>query len=257
MAITVKAYYDSSGKSNSIRNRYLVLGGYIGTPNAWDEFERRWIAVLSSQKCAYLHMTEAMALRGEFARSRGWTSERVLKLIAELFNKCLSPIGWANFKGDFRGASCIINLADYRKLKAELPGLKEPESICVDYVVTIALMSMPEDRSLPFGKKGMVELFFDKNETFMHKIDRIWRSKPNKQLQGPLRLVSNIAQSDSSQIAGLQAADLLAWSTNRYYTFGMSDPIGSFAGSLRVLASPMFEEYYDYAKLKKEFASRS
>ncbi len=256
LATTIKAYYDSSGKSNNARAQYLTLAGYAGSPKAWDEFEQRWIKALQNEKCAYLHMAEALSLQGEFAKSKGWTQKRVLKLIAELVNECLSPIGWTDFKGEFQGASCTINLTDYRKVKDELAELKEPESICVDFVITIALMSMPKDSNLPFGKKGMVELFFDKNEAFMHKVDRVWRSKPNKQLQGPLRLVSTIAQLDSRQRAGLQAADLLAWSTNRYYTHGMSDPIGSLASTLRVFAAPAFTEYYDYSKLKKEFGDK-
>jgi len=43
---------------------------------------------------------------------------------------------------------------------------KEPEAICVDFVVTIALMLLPEDHRGVLGKTGSVELYFDPNERF-------------------------------------------------------------------------------------------
>jgi hypothetical protein len=250
LAVAVQAYYDGSGKSDDPNAQYLTLAGYAGTPNAWRQFEECWSRVLKRWGCQYLHMNEAHSLQGEFVAEKGWTESRVDSLLADLFNECLSPTGWGNLKGEFYGASCTVNLQDYRKACADVPSLKEPEAICVDYVVTIALMALPENRKLPIGKEGTVEIFFDKGESFIHKVDRVWRSKPNSKLRGPLQLVSSIGHADMRDVIGLQAADFLAWHTNRYYTHGMNEKTGSFAGVIRVLASPMFERYYDYEELK-------
>ncbi len=250
LAVAVQAYYDGSGKSDDPNAQYLTLAGYAGTPNAWRQFETHWVKVLQRWDCQYLHMKEAGSLQEEFTASKGWTHERVDALLADLFNECLSPTGWADFKGQFYGVSCTVNLVDYRKARAEKPALKEAEAICVDYAITIALMALPENRNLPFGKEGTVELFFDKGESFMNKIFRIWGSKPNNKLIGKLGLVSSIGAADSRNVIGLQAADFLAWHTNRYYTHGLTDKTGSFAGIMRVLAAPMYEYYYDYEQLK-------
>lgn len=252
MVTTIRAYYDGSGNPRDSQAQFLTLAGYAGTANAWQAFEKKWASVLQRHGCEYLHMREAWSLVGEFAKRKGWAKEKVQSLLADLFNECLSPIGWQNFKGQFYGASCIVNLADYKKAHIEMPQLKEPESICVDFVVTIALMALPENLSLPFGKEGTIQLFFDKNEPFRHKVERTWRKKPRKKLEHPLRLVSSIEEADLRDVIGLQAADFLAWSTNRYYVHGLTER-GAFAGIARVLASPVFERYYDYNKLQKEF----
>jgi hypothetical protein len=207
LAIAIQAYCDGSGKADDPNARFLTLSGYIGTPNAWRQFEEQWRQVLEHWDCAYLHMNEANLLKGEFERSKGWTKERVQSLRVDLFNKCLSPTGWENFKGEFYGASCTINLTDYRRAIVDIPNLREPEAICVNYVVTIALMALPENHDMPFGKEGTVQLFFDKGESFMHKVDRIWRSKPNKELIGPLQLVSSIRAFDMREVIGCMSSD--------------------------------------------------
>lgn len=251
LAVAIQAYYDGSGKTNDPNAQYLTLAGYAGTPNAWRQFEECWSHVLERWGCQYLHMSEAHSLHKEFVAAKGWTGSRVTSLLADLFNECLSPICWDNFKGEFYGASCTVNLADYRKACADMPSLKEPKAICVDFVVTIAMRALPENLKLPFGKEGTVELFFDKGESFMNKVDRIWRSKPNNKLKGPLQLVSGIWHADMRDVIGLQAADFLSWHTNRYYTHGMNEGTGSFSGLIRALSTPMFvERYYDYEELK-------
>lgn len=247
LAVTLKAYYDGSGNSRDLAAEYLTLAGYVGTSDAWNQFEKRWSQVLGRYPCSYLHMNEARLLKGEF---EGWTHERVTALLADLFNDCLSPTGWEDFKGEFYGASCAVNIADYRKAKEDVPSLKSMESICVDYVITIALMALPENLDLPFGKEGTLELFFDKGEPFKNKVDRMWRGKPRGKLKGPLQLVSGIGSVDMRDVIGLQAADFLAWNTNRYYTRSLNERTGAFAGVTRVLAAPMFEHYYDYEQLK-------
>jgi len=249
---TIQAYYDGSGRLDDPKARFLTLAGYVGTTNAWRQFEERWKRVLLRWNCAYLHLNEAHYLQKEFAASKGWTKDRVNGLLQDLFNECLSPVGWGEFKGEFYGASCTVNLEDYAKACTDIPSLllKEPSAICVNYVVTIGLMALPEDLTRPLGKEGTIELYFDKGESFMHKVDRIWRSKPNNQLEGPLRLVESICAADMREVIGLQAADFLAWQTNRYYTYGFNEPTGSFAGITRVFATPTFSCYYDYDSLK-------
>lgn len=252
LAIAIRAYYDSSGKSDDPNTRFLTLAGYAGTANAWQQFEERWDRVLQRWGCSYLHMSDAYLLQQGFAETKGWTKDRVNGLLRDLFNECLSPTGWVNFKGEFYGASCTVNLEDYTKASADVPSrsIKEPEAICVDHVVTVALMALPENLNLPLGKEGRVELFFDKNESFMHKVDRVWRSKRNGKLEGPLQLVSSIATADMREVIGLQAADFLAWHANRYYTHGFDEPTGALAQAMRVFATPLFDCYCDYEYLK-------
>jgi hypothetical protein len=232
MVITLQAYFDSSGKVNDPNTHFLTLAGYIGIPDAWLQFAESWNRILKRFGHPYLHMRE----------------KSPLLLIQDLFNECFSPTGWEDFKDKFYGASCTVNLEDYRKICNEMPScsFKEPEAICVDFVITIALMALPENRNLPYGKEGQIEVIFDQGEPFMEKVVRIWQAEYKSELKSPLKLIRNIETADMRNTVGLQAADFLAWLTNRYYTHGFKEPTGVFAGITRVLAAPLCSQYCDY-----------
>jgi hypothetical protein len=192
-------------------------------------------------------MREARSLVGEFAASKGWTHDRVDSLLADLFNECLAPTRREEVAGQFYGASCSIDLPHYRKARAEIENLKEPESLCVDFVVTVALMALPENRVMPLRKEGTVKLIFDNKELFMSKVVGAWTRRRRNE-RGPLSLIASIDKQDGHICVGLQAADLLAWSTNRYRGEDLTTRFNSMAGFSRVLATTGFECHYDCAR---------
>lgn len=198
-------------------------------------------------------MKEARSLRQEFAAKKGLTQKRVNGLIQDLFNECIAQIAFVDFKDEFYRASCTVNLDDYAKAYADMSAnfrIKEPEAICVDSVITVALRALTENLDLPFGKEGKIELFFDKGEQFMHMVDRVWRSKPKGKLKGPLQMVSSIKTADMHDVIGLQAADILAWQTNRCYTHGFNEATGALA-KIIWFAAPTYHRYCDYDHLKE------
>lgn len=240
----VQGYFDGSGQTSG-KDLFVTLAGYVGPPEAWAVFDERWRGLLTRLGLTHFHMADANARRGEF---KGWSEDRVHAARARLLNECLAPMGWVDFRGQFVGAACTVNLKDYARARADLPALKqkEPQAICVDHVVTVALMTLPSRKSEPFGKAGKVDLCFDQNESFLHKINRMSQRKPSL---GPavLDLIGRLRVGDMRQLPGLQAADLLAWHTNRYRTGGFSaEPL---AGAVRVFATPNYEMYFDYEKL--------
>ncbi len=245
-AAAVRGYFDGSRTGD----RYVTLAGYIGPPEAWSIFDERWRAVLESWHLPYMHMREANVRRGPF---EGWSPQRVDGVMRDLFNNCLAPAGWGQFRGKFVGAACTVNLDDHARARSELPRLrdKEPEAICVDHVVTIALTALPIDLEERFGKAGTVELIFDQGEKFRHTIDRVRQSRARNR-PAVLDLVSLVGDGNMRAKVGLQAADLLAWHTNRYRRHGfLGAPI---SGAIRVFATPNYETYFDYEILKKQFA---
>jgi hypothetical protein len=141
-----------------------------------------------------------------------------------------------------------VNLEGYRRLLDERPGLdnREPEAICVDHVVTVALRLMPDDPVGRFGKDGVMELYFDRNERFRSKVQRVWDK--GRKGAGVLSLVGHIGTVSLDDVAGLQAADLLAWYTNRSHTH--ADP---FAKAMTVLSCPTFAAYLDYTALAEKY----
>jgi hypothetical protein len=57
------AYIDASGKGDPKR---LILAGYIGSPEAWNEFSKEWQARLDQARIPYFKMNE-MAGRPDHA----------------------------------------------------------------------------------------------------------------------------------------------------------------------------------------------
>lgn len=246
----MQACYDGSqGTREGVA--YVTLAGYVGPPTAWTTFYEWWTAILARWKCPSLHMADAIALKGAFTPQNGWSAERVENLRKDLINECLVPMGWGEFKGRFIGVSCTVDIPDYRRAYAELPRFqasrKEPEAICVDYVVTATLAALPDDTSSRWGKAGTADLRFDNNEPFLHTIDRIWRGKRNLRPQ-EMELISNISTGNAKGCPGIQAADFLAWHTNRFRT-----KKDRYSKSMTVFSVPNYFRYFDYTTIMETY----
>lgn len=258
MSVLLKVCCDGSGSTSDPNAKYLTLAGYIGTFDAWAEFERRWDKVLRRWGCSYLHMVDAWSFRGEFS---GWTEKQVKAFLGDLFNKCFTPIGRGKkYKGKFYGISCTVNLNDYRNVAKErgVSLRQNPEALCVHTILKAALMGLPDNPDKPSGKDGSLELYFDNNEPFLHEIEKLRKDIPREQLAiHPLGLISSMGKYDMRRVIGIQAADYLAWQTNRYHAsnpqhdLGFADSKTVIAAISRVLATEGYSEYYDYKRLKQ------
>ena len=259
MSVTLKIYCDGSGSSSDPKARYLTLAGYIGNFDAWEEFKRRWAEVLKRWGCSYLHMVDAWELCGEYS---GWTKKQVTNFIGELFNNCFVPIGRGErYKGQFYGVSCTVNLDDNRKAAEERKFSRErsPEALCVWFILMAAIRGLPDNPEKPLGKEGSLELYFDENERFINEINKMRRNMSRSQLMNhPLGFLAGPpTPRKMCKIIGIQAADFLAWQTNRYHASNPQhdlrfvDNKTAKAALFRVFATRGVSEYYDYKKLKQ------
>lgn len=264
VAITLQGYYDGSGSPPSTdRGRTMALAGYAATLPVWAAFEDEWWKTLDDDsnrpKCRYLHMTDANALQGEFSKDRGWTKESVHRLIVDLFNRCFSPRGLVKDSAEaLIGAACWIDLGAYERVCEEYPHFaeKKPEALCVDHVVGIGIRQLiggPNTTTWHdlIDKRQSIELFFDRNEPFRHHILRVWEAFSWHRRPKPLRLVSAIGVTDREASAAIQAADYLAWHTNR----DMSSESGNMLSRLlAITAARCHFQKYDYDTLRKTAA---
>jgi hypothetical protein len=221
MALALRGYYDGSSGRVGNTAHYLTLAGYAGTDEAWQAFEGLWAEMLSRwPDCDYLHMADANALQGQFTATRGWTHRKVRQLIADAVNTCLTQTGWRDFKDQFVSSRCTVNLDDYRRFMDEYPNVRGlgAAAMCAEQVVPIIYRLLPVDPDHPLGRNGTIALYFDRNEPFEHSIRRVWERGKGWRHPGPLQFVSQIGSVCQEQVCGIQAADLLAWHTNRSYT---------------------------------------
>lgn len=249
LAMALKAYYDGSGKwSRKQRggkpDHYLTLAGYVATAEAWAAFEVRWAEMLARWPGLHdIHMSDANSLKNQFDRKHGWDETRVRKLLEDVFNHCLSPTGWGDFKRQFVGGTCTVNLDDYRRFVDEYSalGVVEPELMCAEHVVPIAYRLLPEDSTHPLGRDGSIELYFDQNEGFQKTITRVWESRKWKRSDGPIQFVMSVVATIGARVAGIQAADILAWHTHRAFTHPAEAQERNW---FRALAAPLEGDLY-------------
>jgi hypothetical protein len=62
--MTVRAYFDGSGKSHDPNVRCVALAGYVGTKSVWEEFESRWERFKEKYGIDYIHASELEAREG-------------------------------------------------------------------------------------------------------------------------------------------------------------------------------------------------
>lgn len=256
VAVAAKAYYDGGGVSGKI----VTLAGFAGRPGAWEEFERLWADVLAGDgnrpRCEYLHMTDAKALRKEFSRQRGWDEQKVDALLMDVFNKGIGPLVNNQPEPRFVCASCSVLLDDYERACQHIPRLKqmkEPEAICVDHCLSIALQILPDAPQGEgfLGKLGCVELFFDQNERFLHKINRVWQRRKWRRDQSFMSLIASIVPADMRLVRPLQAADYLNWHvTNHAFR---ADPVSQ---TLRWFLAPGAHIDIGYDQIMAKYAAR-
>jgi hypothetical protein len=245
MALVAKSYYDGSGGEDVGR---LTLAGYSATPTAWAEFEARWPSILQGggkrPPCRALHMTELNRRTGDF---KGWTPDESLSIQADVLQ--LMMVLATKYDGAISGATCTVDLADLAKAKSLCPEIQNMNAheLCVRWVVPETFHFLQPHPPDPLSGEAEFELVFDQNEDFLHQINRLWAVRKTRQ-PWKLKFVKSIVQRDMRQVTPLQAADFLAWTTNRYYA---TRDLG--VQLMRGITIPIRERHLDYSALLAEY----
>jgi hypothetical protein len=233
--VSIKAFYDGSGKVNDPSCSFLNLGSFTGSETAWTGLKLEWLDVLerhaapkSPRGKRYFHSKEAMHNKGGYA---GWNSDRVSKLIVALLNL----LGHTEQHADPLAISCSVNLADYKKIKANIPALRSPEAICLDACFGLVVRH-------PYRDSG-IQLFFDRGESFYPILKKLLNVKDRGRAIWWAQYISSISEiEDMREWPEIQTADLLAWLANRYCTHGSGDRWGSRFFSMFIVK----KHYYEY-----------
>ena len=246
MEIAVRAYCDGSGKSNDPQSRFLTLAGLIAPPAAWAPFEREWAIVLDEHNSGPWHAKDAYALTKDF---EGWTIERVKALRRDLLNRCFSDI---THRKDFVHASCTVDLSDYRRAAVDMPAVGEvsPEALCAFWIAHVAIGWLPENKNDPLLKDGTIELFFDRDEGFQHHIQKEWERRRKNRWSDIVSRIVHIGTADHRDVVGIQAADFLAWHTNRGHTRPETDATSML---ISWAAAPLSRRVWDYETLIRAY----
>jgi len=228
----LKSFNDGSGKPPC---PVVSLACAAALEPLWPEFDEDWKALLEAHDLKCFHMTDAMTLNGIFSREKGWDEQKVSHLITEI----ITVLNKHQNRGMQFRCSTVVR-ADYGRAKKEHTNLRPIPAICANYTVGGLRVPKGED----------VILYFDRDEDFLHQVNRVWLKLKKRRAPGWARQTRNILPVDSSHYP-IQAADFIAWSMNREQTHG-DHP--EWAISARLLANGNCE-MYGYDRLVEQYAN--
>lgn len=194
----------------------ITLAGLATEDAIWPEVEKQWAAILHDDKnrprAKYLHMKEAIHCEREFSYRNGWNQKKVFSLIMDLL-MYLQTVD----KKRFRQFACTVDLGAHRKLITEGYNLDNPIEICNSHCPFSVLAWYAHDYP---GLIHSAHYFFDQNEPFEVPFKLQWTRETQRAISpGGMdmfwSLIKTVSCADMRTSPALQAADMLAWATNR------------------------------------------
>lgn len=208
----LKSYFDKSGQEDQ---RLLIIGGVAASDDVWSAVEDDWNSILHQHDppADYMHMIEAIPLRGEFGPSKGWDDGKVFGLV----NMLLDYLNQLQHKTKYSHFACALKMADYLKLVQETYQMPPPAEL------VSALCTQRLTQWYFFEYKGLdleAHYYFDQNEPFEAIIKAQWEKETAK-LTSPSDYniwahITHIGPALMRKTPGLQIADMFAWATNRH-----------------------------------------
>jgi hypothetical protein len=226
--MTIRAYFDGSGKSRDPNVRCVALAGYVGTEGVWGEFQgSRWEQFKKDHGINYFHASELEAAQGDYY---GYTPARGAMVRAGL-TELLRDFN----KKDFSAVAYSVSMIDYRALAGR--PLPTPEEICGSGALDDLCTVVPVEHEL--------QVFYDRGESFLTRLQDRWRSKKARAADPRLNRISVFSQVDDwRKYPALQAADYLAWCIAKGDEFGLD---------LRMLTTDLalYGKHYDGEELER------
>jgi hypothetical protein len=210
-------------------SRFITLAGFAAEDDVWADFDRGWESALESTprrpKAKYLHMREINSLEGEFSWRNGWNRSRTHRLIWDLLMYLQSMD-----KKRFHMFAATLDMQAYRKLSVAGISLPDPFRICNDFSCDVALGWYVN--AYP-GIIHSAHYFFDPGEPFEGLFRKRCMMEQANYLDSTgareswllIKTITSIL--DSRVKPAMQAADLLAWASNRNLT-GKEDRFGHY-----------------------------
>jgi hypothetical protein len=206
MALQQTFIDDSGSDPNSF---VFVLAGFCATPVQWAAFTDDWVKALAiSPSLDYFKHNEAMGMKGQFDKNRGWTEQmRDNRLIA------LTNVITAHIPERF---SVAIKHADYKRYLHGIPvekrskNLEDPYFILFyDMMITVAGVHSLSNEVVP------CEFVFDQQGKIGDRAAAWWSTFRQGLTQAKFDLSPYLTESKPSfksdkEVRPLQAADLHA-----------------------------------------------
>jgi hypothetical protein len=196
--VAIRGFFDGSGKFDARSkvepqpHRAITLAGLSASEVVWPDFESAWLD----------------ALRG--LGFRKWRSSTMQEILApEFFER--AAIRLLEIISGFRDRQMVwyrstVLLADYYRARQEHPDLMPAEALCINGC--IGNLAFPTLDDVP------AIIYFDRDEPFKGLIEVVWRKRRKMFDRDWSHQIEDILPTHSDK-CGIQAADLLAWLSNK------------------------------------------
>jgi len=189
----LQAYFDESGKLSDKSCQHVVFGGIAGRMDEISVFSRRWQSILGSD-IDHIHMKDAMHFNGAF---RGWKEKASQR--DEILIECAKVAHRSS-------ALQVVSELDspvFRRLDTALrKRLKDPVYSGFEGCVRVLAGRF---------RQHNFSLYYDESHDYAEECLKLYRKLKNLHVNFAARLTA-ITFADDSKVAGLQAADMIAYS---------------------------------------------
>jgi len=236
---TLQVVIDDSGRGDET----LVLGGCILPVEVWLSFTDQWQKVLDeAPTIAYFKMSEAISLRGEFARfSKQQRDAKVWKLISVILLH--QPYG----------VRVVVDASAYRKtFSGQLSRELDYPTFIASHEVIFAVMRAQQLGTLP--DDAAARFVFDEqgkeSDMFLYMWSVVMPPPPSNKINMALMPSRPIIE-DDKKFLPLQVADLFAW---HYWSEAVAkkqdkEPSSPFWAALKTV--PVIESELEQSRLTK------
>jgi hypothetical protein len=194
------AVIDDSGSGGD--SSHFVLAGFSAELRTWESFTYHWYNALNTQpKIEYFKMNEAQQLRGQFEGFDRSQSDAKVDTLIDII------VGHDLFEN-----AVVIREDDYRQI---LQPVQHRSDDSPYFITFLAMVSAFTRMYHHIGVTDPVDFQLDRQDNLranaLRKFATFKRSNPTWQ-------IGRIGFGDDKMLLPLQAADLVAWQTRRFYS---------------------------------------
>lgn len=203
----LRGYFDAGFREQT---RVHYVAGYVGFPDHWKEFNRKWRAFLRRNGLPYFHMTDYAA--GKNCYYRDWTPAKRSAVMDRIVALAVESARV--------GMAAALSLDDYDRLTAaDRKLIPDPYGICLTTCLakTARLLHDSDIRTAEIdyvfeaGDRGQGRVRNALEEIFANPVTR---------RQYAFR---SLSFAKKGEFPGLELADVLAWETGRYVPLALGE----------------------------------
>lgn len=213
-------YADTSGKESTASDRILTVNGCLSTPERWKRLDEQWQNYLREEH----FKPDSQTGRFVFHTSRFWSGNcKLMPTDLSKFAKdrIYSNLIWLICKHTEFRFGYAVQLDDYRQFEKDFPGARIITKQAGTYASRLCF-NWNSAWAQGQGFDGAVDYCFDRGDEFWGEMFEEYRGFRDKGVDPTSLTVSTLVPGNKAEHSGIQAADIIAWESRKYF-LGLTD----------------------------------